>query len=302
MFKTKKILLCLIAVVCIFSISVVPCFAEEDPDGFDVGQNDSEYSYIISDNEFEDDFDDYDQDYDYEEEEKEEEKDKNTDTTKYNGKSAAEVQSLNLEVGIDKSLKMPLTLKRDTEQFYLLGNANPGDTLKGSVNIKNTSAEPAQVALSNVVKNAGMSEGLLPHINVTISVGDDPIYSDTLESLIHLGESKTDESVTLSPWINVEPGKEIVLHIQCDISRDLDNEFQAAVLDTNWIFDARADVPEDPEEIEETNPGKDYYEVIEVDKDDTVTTGQRILGIVIVSTLLALAIVAIVITAKKKKK
>lgn len=292
MFKIKKILLCLIAIVCIFSISVVPCFAEADsgvPNNAE--QNDSEYSYIISDNEFEDDLTN---DSDYEEEE-------NTDPTKYNGKTAAEVQSLNLEVGIDKSLKMPLTLKRDTEQFYLLGNANPGDTLKGSVSIKNTSAEPAQVALNNVIKNAGMSEGLLPFVNVTISVGDEPIYSDTLENLINLGKSKTDKSVTLSPWINIEPGKEIVLHIECNISRDLDNEFQAAVLDTNWIFDARADVPEDPEEIEETTPGKDYYEVIEVNKDGAVTTGQKILGIVVVSTLLVLAIVAIVITAKKKK-
>ena len=299
--RIKKTLLCLIAVAILTSCSICQIFAANDTDilGDTNSYSDSDYSIDVSDDDFQD-GDKYGDDFSNDTDNKD---NKSTDSQKkYRGKTPADVQSLNLTVGIDKSLKLPLSLNRDTDQFYLLGNMNPGDTLRGSVLIKNDSSEPAQVALSEVVKNAGMTPGLDQYVNVSLALGEDVIYTGTMEDLIRASETKTDSAITLTPWLTVEPGAEITLNITCEVSRDLDNEYQGAVLDTNWIFDARADVPEDPEEIDETKPGKDYYEVIEINNDDAVTTGQRIVGIIAASSVVVLAIVGIVLTAKKKKK
>lgn len=232
------------------------------------------------------------------------------------GKDVKETQTLNVDVGIDRSISVPLTLKADKPQFYLCGNFGPGDTLKGSVVFNNTCSETAQISLNNVIKNAPTNTDLLEYITVDISVNNEPIYKDSLKSLVELAESlhTSNPDAILTTWIDVEPYRAITMDIECSVSKfDVDNAFQNAILDTQWVFNARADVPDDPDEPEEPDPEEPgepdvpSEEEPEVPEESTpqentpVTTGQQV-GFIAILLIVCISSILIAIFFSKKKK
>lgn len=226
-----------------------------------------------------------------------------------NGKDVKETQTLNVDVGIDRTIEIPLTLKGDKSQFYLCGNFGPGDTLKGSVVFNNTCSETAQISLNNVIKNPPTNSELLKYITIDISVDDEPIYKDSLESLVELSESlhASNPDAILTTWIDVEPHRSITMDIECSVSKfDVDNAFQNAILDTQWVFNARADVPDDPEEPDEPDPVLEYPPTDEeptpgTSDDNPVTTGQKV-GFVSILLAISVSSIAIAIFFSRKKK
>ena len=233
------------------------------------------------------------------------------------GKDPKETQTLSVDVGIDRTIDIPLTMESDKTQFYLCGNFGPGDTLKGSVIFNNTCSEPVQISLNNVIKNTPTNTLLLDYITVDISVNNEPVYKDTLKSLVDLAGSLhlSNPDATLTTWIDVAPYRSITMDIECYVSKfDVDNAFQDSIVDTQWVFNSRADVPDDPDEPEEEEPEPEpdvpYYDDPDISEEDTdvpnedtpVVTGQKIGFISILSIICMTSIFVAVFFTRKNKQ
>lgn len=197
--------------------------------------------------------------------------------------SVAEEQTLNVEVGIDKTLEVPLTINAEHDIFYNCTNFGPGDTLKAKIIFKNTSTEDIQVAVVDVVNQLtddAKAVALLDELELQLSVDGELNYKG-----IH---SKVTSPVT--NWITVKPGEELPMDIVINMPKTADNKFQNANMLVKWVFQTRADVPPDPvEEDEETQTGDEGIQ----------NYGKYLLGAAGVVVVAGVGVMAI---SKKKKK
>lgn len=196
--------------------------------------------------------------------------------------SVAEEQTLNVEVGIDKSLEIPLTINAEHDVFYNCANFGPGDTLKAKIVFKNTSSENVQVAVVDVLNQLTDDKkavALLDQAELELSVKGELNYKG-----IH---SKVTSPVT--NWINVAPGEELPMEIVVKMPKTADNRFQNANMLVKWVFQTRADVPPDPVEDEETVTGDEGIQ----------NYGKYLLGAAGVVVVAGIGVMAI---SKKKKK
>lgn len=152
---------------------------------------------------------------------------------------ADDAENLKLETGIDKTLEVPLTLKGSTETFYMNGNINPGDVLNASIKFTNTSTEEIQVNIASITNNLAddkTATALLDLLELKITVNDSPIYKG-----IH---SKVTNPVT--GWMPLAAGQSMTIDVEITLPKySVDNTYQAADMNVKWVFEARADVPED---------------------------------------------------------
>lgn len=170
--------------------------------------------------------------------------------------------TLNVETGIDKSMEIPLTLDADTEDFYINGNINPGDTMRATVYFKNTSTSPIQVRIADVLdeKNDTLSAKLMEVLKLSISMDGSTIYQ---------GNHK-DVTSPLTQWIELEGGGIITMNISVEFPKmEADNTFQGAEMHVKYVFEARADVP--PDEAEDTGAKKKNNEIIKTGVEDSNT-------------------------------
>lgn len=155
-----------------------------------------------------------------------------------------EKTTLNVEVGVDKTLEIPLTLTAERDAFYFCTNINPGDTMRATVIFKNDSnTEDTQIAVTDVINllpDDLKALALLDLLELTISIDDSPIYKG-----VH---SKVTKPVT--GWINVPIGESVAIDIEIYFPKEADNRYQNANMKVEWVFQARGDVPPDPEEVE----------------------------------------------------
>lgn len=156
-----------------------------------------------------------------------------------------ETTVLYLETSIDKSLEIPLKLEANKDVFYLCANINPGDTMKSHVTFENTSDTEIQVSVADIINQLmdnPKAKALLDILELTISVNGSPIYKG-----IH---SKVTTPVT--GWITLKPHEMLMLDIEIHMPKEADNRFQNAEMNVKWVFEARADVPPDPEKPSES--------------------------------------------------
>lgn len=161
--------------------------------------------------------------------------------------SPDEQQTLDVEVGIDKKLEVPLTLNALEEVFFNCPNINPGDVLKATIVFKNTSKEPVQVSIVdalNTLTEDRKAIALLDELQLEIEVDGQLNFKG-----VH---SKVTSPVT--NWINVPAEKELPMTITVTLPKTADNRFQNALMNVKWVFQTRADVPPDPTD-EETQTG-----------------------------------------------
>ncbi len=159
----------------------------------------------------------------------------------------SEEQTLDVEVGIDKKLEVPLTMNAMEEVFFNCPNINPGDVLKATIVFKNTSKEQVQVSIVdalNMLTEDRKAIALLDELELEISVNGELNFKG-----IH---SKVTSPVT--NWINVPAGGELPMTITVTLPKTADNRFQNALMHVKWVFQTRADVPPDPTD-EETQTG-----------------------------------------------
>lgn len=161
-----------------------------------------------------------------------------------------EETTLNVDVGIDKTLEIPLTLTAEKDEFYFCTNISPGDTMKAKVIFRNDSnTEDTQVAVTDVINQItdnAKAEDLLDILNLQISIDGTPIYKGA--------HSKVTTPVT--GWINIPIGETVEMEIEIYFPKEADNRFQNAPMDVKWVFETRGDIPPDPED-EKTQTGDD---------------------------------------------
>lgn len=158
--------------------------------------------------------------------------------------SVDEQTTLFVEVGMDKTLEIPLKLEAGKDAFYMCANINPGDTMKAKVVFKNDSdVEDAQVSVTDVINllpDDIKAVALLDLLRLKISVDGSPLYEGP--------HSKITNPVT--NWIPIPKGETIDIDIEIYFPKEADNTYQNANMKVKWVFEARGDIPPDPEEPE----------------------------------------------------
>jgi len=201
-----------------------------------------------------------------------------------------ETTVLYLETTIDKSLTIPLTLEANKDVFYLCANINPGDTMKSHVTFENTSDSEIQVSIADIINQLTdnpKAKALLDILELSISVNGSPIYKG-----IH---SKVTTPVT--GWITLKPGEMLVMDIEIYFPKEADNTYQNSQMEVKWVFEARADVPPDPEKPSETTTTETTTETHQTGDEKMANY-----GIYLLLGAAAVAAVGIGVVATKKKK
>ena len=153
--------------------------------------------------------------------------------------SPDETTILDVEVGVDKTLTIPLTLDAKKKEFYFCTNISPGDKMKATVIFKNPRNEEAQVSVSDVInqlENNKKAVMLLDILDLTINVNNAPMYKGP--------DSQVTTPVT--GWVPVAPKGEAKMDLIIEVPKTADNTYQNADMNIKWVFEARSDVPPDP--------------------------------------------------------
>lgn len=157
---------------------------------------------------------------------------------------AADEYDLNLSIDYNTEETLPLTLAKDTDVFYFNANINPGDVFTASISVENESEESLQYTLSEIVNQLTDDEQailLRDVINLQISIDGEVIYDAPC----------SDVTSPVTPWYTLESGETDVIEVEYTFDKTADNTYQAANMREKWIFQTRADVPEDdPDEGE----------------------------------------------------
>lgn len=147
-------------------------------------------------------------------------------------------EDLTLEVDIDKKLDIPLTLDASTDDFYMNANINPGDILNAEVVFKNESKEDIQVRISDVKDQLSttMSAKLLDILDLNIDIDGKTAYKGSHAKVTN----------PLTQWITLKGGEELTMKVRIEFPKyEADNTFQGAEMKVKYVFEARADIPED---------------------------------------------------------
>lgn len=147
-------------------------------------------------------------------------------------------EDLTLEVDIDKKLEIPLTLDASTDDFYVNANINPGDILNAEIVFKNDSKEDIQVRISDVKDQLSttMSAKLLDVLDLNIDIDGKTAYKG----------SHSKVTSPLTQWITLEGGESLTMKVRIEFPKyEADNTFQGAEMKVKYVFEARADIPED---------------------------------------------------------
>lgn len=191
----------------------------------------------------------------------------------------------------DKSQEVPISVEADKEVFYFNSNIDPGDSLNASIKFVNASEKyPVNVTIAeikNLLSDDRNALEFLGQLDLTISTDDGLI--------IYQGKhGKTTTPVVGS--MEIQPGKDLILHIQVDFPKDADNTFQASEMSVRYIFESRLDIsntdwPDEPPSFpERVQTG--------LQEGDPATWGMVILAV----AAIVLIIVLIIFFIKKKKK
>lgn len=163
--------------------------------------------------------------------------------------ASEEEKSYNLDVTIDfkREAELPLTMDRSTEVFYFNGNINPGDKMYADIIVKNDSDKTLQYTLSevkNVLEDDEQAILLLDVLNLKITEGETVMYDGTC----------ADITSPVIPWITLEPGQSDTIDVEYAFDKWADNTYQGANMRQKWIFQTRADIPDDSEPEEDGGP------------------------------------------------
>lgn len=199
-------------------------------------------------------------------------------------------EDLVITTNVNKDLEIPLTLDASTDDFYVNGNLNPGDTMSADVIFKNVSDKDIQVRISDITDQlqTTMSQKLLGVLDLTIDVDGAPQY-----------KGKHDKVPSpLTKWMTLGPNEDIRMSIRIDFSKyEADNTFQGAEMKVKYVFEARADVPlDDP-----SNSKKSKSETIKTGIDDVESTNPLAVAIVI-SAVCVVAGFGIHVVVKRRKE
>lgn len=208
--------------------------------------------------------------------------------------SSDQSTSLDVEVGIDKKLEVPLTVDAKTDVFYNCPNINPGDTMKSTVIYKNTSKEDVQVAITDVLNQLTEDKKaimLLDLLELKVYINGELAYQGP--------HSKV--TTPLTNWITLKGGESIKMDIEIYFPKEADNTYQNSNMKVKWVFEARADVPPDPEEPTPTPPTTTTTTPPEKVKtgDDSVRANY---GMYLLAGAAVILVAGIGVVALKKKK
>lgn len=156
---------------------------------------------------------------------------------------ASFASGLELTAEFKEGQTVPLTLKSSVAKVSVSETLGPGDEVESEIKFKNPSNKPIQVTIADieVQSKSRDSDKFLKAIELEIKEGSGTVYKGSFQKI----------TSPVINYINLQPKEEKKIIIFHRLPKDLDNSYQGSSLKTNWVFEARADVPEDVHKEEE---------------------------------------------------
>lgn len=198
-------------------------------------------------------------------------------------------KTLNLETNIDKTLEIPLTLKADTDTFYVDSNINPGDKMTADIVFKNTSKDAIQVRISDVADqlNTTESSALLEVLQLNIKNNGTPIYKGNHKNV----------TTPLTQWITLNGGSSLTMNVEIEFPlEEADNRFQGSEMKVKYTFEARADVPLDAQTTTTKIPEK-----LKTGEEGQTQSNPLAVSVIVIAVVLGIGIISLTVVSKKKK-